>query len=118
MRTPLQLYVRHLMMDKLRDDPDVVEEVIKQLRKLPWQVGGMVYGRRDPREVYTQGVLGVRVGCWWCAVAVGELGVRCSRTWKVIVTVVGGTIHAFPNTQNNKQYKSELKHLFVFLLQQ
>ncbi|CAM9681409.1 unnamed protein product, partial [Ectocarpus sp. 8 AP-2014] len=36
-RTPLQLYVRHLMMDKLRDDPDVVEEVIKQLRKLPWQ---------------------------------------------------------------------------------
>lgn len=27
------------MMDKLRDDPDVVEEVIKQLRKLPWQVG-------------------------------------------------------------------------------
>lgn len=39
MRTPLQLYVRHLMMDKLRDDPDVVDEVIKQLRKLPWQVG-------------------------------------------------------------------------------
>ncbi|CAN0203100.1 unnamed protein product, partial [Ectocarpus fasciculatus] len=36
-RTPLQLYVRHLMMDKLRDDPDVVDEVIKQLRKLPWQ---------------------------------------------------------------------------------
>lgn len=38
-RTPLQLYVRHLMLEKLRDDPDVVEGVIKQLRKLPWQVG-------------------------------------------------------------------------------
>lgn len=38
-RTPLQLYVRHLMMEKLRDDPAVVEEVIKLLRKLPWQVG-------------------------------------------------------------------------------
>lgn len=37
-RTPLQLYVRHLMMERLRDDPDVVEGVIKQLRKLPWQV--------------------------------------------------------------------------------
>eukprot|EP00752_Nemacystus_decipiens_P014194 g12623.t1 len=36
-RTPLQLYVRHLMLEKLRDDPDVVEGVIKQLRKLPWQ---------------------------------------------------------------------------------
>lgn len=37
-RTPLQLYIRYLMMEKLRDDPVVVEGVIKQLRKLPWQV--------------------------------------------------------------------------------
>lgn len=37
-RTPLQLYVRRLMMEKLEDDPDVVESVIKQLRKLPWEV--------------------------------------------------------------------------------
>ena len=37
-RTPLQLYVRHLMMERLRDDAEVVEGVIKQLRKLPWQV--------------------------------------------------------------------------------
>ncbi|CAN0429389.1 unnamed protein product, partial [Hapterophycus canaliculatus] len=36
-RTPLQLYVRHLILEKLKDDPDVVERVIKQLRKLPWQ---------------------------------------------------------------------------------
>lgn len=26
------------MLEKLRDDPEVVERVIKQLRKLPWQV--------------------------------------------------------------------------------
>lgn len=37
-RTPLQLYIRHLFMEKLTDDPDVVDGVIKQLRKLPWQV--------------------------------------------------------------------------------
>lgn len=37
-RTPLQLYVRHLILEKLKDDPVVVEGVIKQLRKLPWQV--------------------------------------------------------------------------------
>lgn len=37
-KTPLQLYVRRLMMEKLKDDPDVVESVIKQLRKLPWEV--------------------------------------------------------------------------------
>ncbi|CAN0234153.1 unnamed protein product, partial [Laminaria digitata] len=36
-RTPLQLYVRMLMMERLKDDPDVVESVIKQLRKLPWE---------------------------------------------------------------------------------
>lgn len=28
------------MMEKLKDDPAVVEEVIKLLRKLPWQVRG------------------------------------------------------------------------------
>lgn len=45
-RTAPQLYVRHLMMEKLKDDADVVEAVIKQLRKLPWQVG-LPHGNDD-----------------------------------------------------------------------
>lgn len=32
--TPLQAYIRHLLLERL--DEDSVEVVIKQLRKLPW----------------------------------------------------------------------------------
>ena len=41
------------MLEKLRDDPDVVEGVIKQLRKLPWQVGRPC-GRIDVKSVLRQ----------------------------------------------------------------
>lgn len=55
-RTPLQLYIRHLFTERLQDDPDVVDGVIKQLRKLPWQVREDI---RTDKDIYQS----TSVGC-------------------------------------------------------